>query len=85
MENNELTVTGIAGPIDKEGNVNLANVTPADLDTTYRPIANQLNEKDVNSILNYGAEIQNTISKQSDTFLSNVRRAAGWRSWYTYQ
>jgi uncharacterized protein YaaN involved in tellurite resistance len=77
MENNELTVTGIAGPIDKEGNVNLANVTPADLDTTYRPIANQLNEKDVNSILNYGAEIQNTISKQSDTFLSNVRAQQG--------
>lgn len=77
MENNEVTVTGITGPIDKEGNVNLANVTQADLDTTYRPIANQLTETDVNSILNYGAEIQNTISKQSDTFLSNVRAQQG--------
>jgi len=77
MENKEITVTGITGPMDKEGNVNLANVTQTDLDTTYRPIANQLNEKDVNSILNYGAEIQNTISKQSDTFLSNVRAQQG--------
>ncbi len=77
MENNELTVTGSTGPIDKEGNVNLANVSPADLETTYRPIANQLSETDVNSILNYGAEIQNSISKQSDTFLSNVRAQQG--------
>jgi uncharacterized protein YaaN involved in tellurite resistance len=77
MENKEVTITGIAAPIDKEGNVNLANVTQADLDTTYRPIANQLSETDVNSILNYGAEIQNTISKQSDVFLSNVRAQQG--------
>lgn len=77
MENNEIVLTGNGSPIDKEGNVNLANVTATDLDTTYRPIANQLNEGDVNSILNYGAEIQNTIAKQSDTFLSNVRAQQG--------
>lgn len=77
MENNEIVLTGNGSPIDKEGNVNLANVTATDLDTTYRPIANQLNEADVNSILNYGAEIQNTIAKQSDTFLSNVRAQQG--------
>lgn len=72
MENNDLTVTALAGPMDKEGNVNLAAITEHQM-ADYRPIANQLNEKDANSILNYGAEIQNTISKQSDTFLSNVR------------
>lgn len=72
MENNDLTVTALAGPMDKEGNVNLAAITEQQM-ADYRPIANQLNEKDANSILNYGAEIQNTISKQSDTFLSNVR------------
>ncbi len=72
MENNEVTVTPISGPMDKEGNVNLAAITETQM-ADYRPIANQLNEKDANSILNYGAEIQNTISKQSDTFLSNVR------------
>ncbi|WP_294818307.1 toxic anion resistance protein [uncultured Flavobacterium sp.] len=72
MENNELTVTALSGPMDKEGNVNLAAITDQQM-ADYRPIANQLNERDANSILNYGAEIQNTISKQSDTFLSNVR------------
>ncbi len=72
MENNEVTVTGISGPMDKEGNVNLTAITEQQM-ADYRPIANQLNERDANSILNYGAEIQNTISRQSDTFLSNVR------------
>src|SRR4051812_41620530 len=72
MENNDVTVTAISGPMDKDGNVNLASITEQQM-ADYRPIANQLNEKDANSILNYGAEIQNTISKQSDTFLTNVR------------
>jgi uncharacterized protein YaaN involved in tellurite resistance len=58
--------------IDKDGNVNLTNVSEAEIGN-YKSMTNQLNENDVNSILNYGAEIQNSISKQSDTFLSNVR------------
>jgi uncharacterized protein YaaN involved in tellurite resistance len=72
MENNELTVSGISGPMDKEGNVNLANIQEADL-PAYKNISAQLTETDANSILNFGAEIQNSIAKQSDTFLSNVR------------
>lgn len=63
-------------PIDKEGNVNLANIQPGDV-AQYESISNQLSEKDANSILNYGAEIQNTIARQSDTFLSNVRTQQG--------
>jgi len=58
--------------IDKEGNVNLDNASAADL-AAYKNVSNQLNEKDVNSIINYGSDIQNSISKQSDTFLTNVR------------
>ncbi len=58
--------------IDKEGNVNLANASAAEL-ASYKNVSNQLNEKDVNSIINYGSDIQNSISKQSDTFLTNVR------------
>lgn len=58
--------------IDKEGNVDLTNISNTDI-SAYKSMTNQLNENDVNSILNYGAEIQNTISKQSDTFLNNVR------------
>lgn len=81
MENNELNAPASQGlaataPIDKEGNVNLANIQPADM-AQYKDITNQLSEKDVNSILNFGAEIQNNISRQSDTFLNNVRTQQG--------
>ncbi|MBA3664181.1 MAG: toxic anion resistance protein [Bacteroidetes bacterium] len=72
MENNELTVQATTGAMDKEGNVNLTKVTPAEL-ASYQSLTSQLNEKDVNSIINYGSEIQNSIAKQSDTFLTNVR------------
>lgn len=70
MENNEISLT--ASPIDKEGNVTLENIKEADL-ANYKNISNQLSEKDANSILNFGAEIQNSISRQSDVFLTNVR------------
>ncbi len=69
---NDLTITGSNNPIDKDGNVNLEKVQQQDL-AQYTSLSNQLNEKDVNSIMNYGADIQNSIAKQSDTFLSNVR------------
>jgi uncharacterized protein YaaN involved in tellurite resistance len=72
METNEVTVTGSNNPIDKDGTVSLEKIPQADL-AQYSSISNQLNEKDVNSIMNYGADIQNSIAKQSDTFLSNVR------------
>lgn len=58
--------------IDKDGNVNLASISEAEV-VNYKSMTSQLNENDVNSILNYGSEIQNSISKQSDTFLNNVR------------
>lgn len=72
MEENQVIVTESSAPMDKEGNVSLEKIAPADL-PAYQSISNQLNEKDANSIINYGADIQNTIAKQSDTFLSNVR------------
>ncbi|MCY1506260.1 TelA-like protein [compost metagenome] len=72
MENNQLIVQEQNALIDKDGNVNLANATESDL-SNYRSLSTQLNENDANSILNFGAEIQNSISKQSDTFLTNVR------------
>lgn len=72
MENNPVTIQDNTSPIDKDGNMSLEKVPQQDL-AQYTSISNQLNEKDVNSIMNYGAEIQNSIAKQSDTFLSNVR------------
>jgi uncharacterized protein YaaN involved in tellurite resistance len=72
MENNEVTIQGSNHPIDKDGNVSLEKIPQNDL-ANYTNISNQLSEKDVNSIMNYGADIQNSIAKQSDTFLANVR------------
>lgn len=72
MEENQIITQTNNSLIDKDGNVNLANVTEAEV-SSYKDISNQLDEKDANSILNYGAEIQNSIAKQSDTFLTNVR------------
>lgn len=72
MTENPLVIQESKNLIDKDGNVNLTNVSEAEI-VSYKSMTNQLNENDVNSILNYGAEIQNSISKQSDTFLSNVR------------
>lgn len=72
MTENPLVLQENKNLIDKEGNVDLTNVSETEI-VSYKSMTNQLNENDVNSILNYGAEIQNSISKQSDTFLSNVR------------
>lgn len=65
-------MTPAVSPIDKQGNVNLDNIREADM-ASYKNISDKLSEKDANSILNYGAEIQNSIARQSDTFLNNVR------------
>lgn len=72
MENNQVIVQENNALIDKDGNVNLTNATESDL-SNYKSLSTQLNETDANSILNFGSEIQNSIAKQSDTFLTNVR------------
>lgn len=72
MENNQVVVQENNALIDKDGNVNLANATESDL-SNYKSLSTQLNENDSNSILNFGSEIQNSIAKQSDVFLTNVR------------
>ncbi|KAF2515253.1 toxic anion resistance protein [Flavobacterium foetidum] len=72
MEENQLITQENTSLIDKDGNVNLTSITEAEVNS-YKSISNQINENDANSILNYGAEIQNSIAKQSDTFLTNVR------------
>lgn len=72
MENSQRVIQGNSNLIDKEGNVDLTNASPVEVES-YKSISNQLNEQDVNSILNFGADIQNSIAKQSDTFLTSVR------------
>ncbi len=56
MTDNQLVTQQNPGLIDKDGNVNLATISDAEL-ANFKSISNQLNENDANSILNYGAEI----------------------------
>lgn len=73
MELNQPTSTPLTlSPLDKEGNVNISAIPSTDIEK-YKVISTQLNENDINSILNFGADIQQSIAKQSDTFLTNVR------------
>lgn len=72
MDTNAITTVDTSMAISKEGNVNLENLAPNEL-AAYQTISNQLNEGDANSIINFGAEIQQNISRQSDNFLNSVR------------
>lgn len=58
--------------LDKEGNVNLTNITP-DEQKKYGEIGKAIDPKDVNSILNYGTDVQASMEKYSNTFLASVR------------
>jgi len=60
--------------VDKEGNVNLAHL-PSEERQKYELLANSIDENNPGSIVNYGAELQKTLSNQSDSFLGNVRRS----------
>lgn len=68
--NTELT---LATPrIDKEGNVDLAAVSPEDA-KKYAELSKDLKPGDVNAVLNYGTDVQNTMERYSNDFLQSVR------------
>jgi len=72
MENN-LSVAEIPShKIDKEGNVDLSAINAEDTQK-YTAMGQALNPADVNSILNYGADVQNSMERYSNQFLSSVR------------
>jgi uncharacterized protein YaaN involved in tellurite resistance len=56
----------------KDGTVDLTAITPDEV-RKYGEISKDLNPKDVNSILNYGTEVQNSMERYSNTFLTSVR------------
>lgn len=58
--------------VDKEGNVNLQLVKPDEV-AKYTGISKALNPADVNSILNFGADVQGSMEKYSNQFLASVR------------
>ncbi|GAA3948595.1 toxic anion resistance protein [Chitinophaga oryziterrae] len=74
MEDNlNSTELGVSHPrVDKEGNVDLTVVTPEDA-KKYGELSKNLVPGDVNSILNYGTDVQNSMEKYSNEFLTSVR------------
>lgn len=58
--------------LDKEGNVDLTSITPEEK-AKYTELSKNLVPGDVNSVLNYGVEVQNSMEKYSNEFLSSVR------------
>src|ERR1700743_445829 len=58
--------------LDKEGNVNLSVITSDDANK-YKEVSKSLVPGDVNSILNYGIDVQNSMEKYSNEFLTSVR------------
>jgi uncharacterized protein YaaN involved in tellurite resistance len=58
--------------LDKDGNVNTAVIAAAD-QAKYGEISKALNPSDVNSILNYGSDLQGSMEKYSNDFLTSVR------------
>jgi uncharacterized protein YaaN involved in tellurite resistance len=80
LNNEELNITPVRHDIstttpvklDKEGNVDLTNINPDEV-KKYNEIGKAIDPKDVNSILNYGTEVQSSMEKYSNTFLTSVR------------
>ncbi|HEY4151634.1 MAG TPA: toxic anion resistance protein [Chitinophagaceae bacterium] len=69
------TSTGTAAlpaKLDKEGNVDLAIITPEETQK-FSEISKSLTPSDVNSVLNYGSDVQNSMEKYSNEFLTSVR------------
>lgn len=67
-ENNSLT----PAKLDKEGNVDLSVISEQEK-LKYNEISKSLEPGDVNSILNYGVDAQNSMEKYSNDFLTSVR------------
>lgn len=72
LSNLEYPNNNTPAKLDKEGNVDLTNLSPAEL-AKYSDLNKSLVPSDVNSILNYGADAQNSMEKYSNEFLASVR------------
>lgn len=60
--------------VDREGNVNLTQMQTEERQK-YQSLADSIDETNPGSIVNFGADLQRTLSNQSDSFLGNVRRS----------
>jgi uncharacterized protein YaaN involved in tellurite resistance len=62
----------VPAKLDKEGNVDLSSLSAQEM-SKYSELNKSLQPSDVNSILNYGADAQNSMEKYSNEFLASVR------------
>ena len=62
--------------INEQGEVNLALLSNEEKEK-YHKLTQNLNTNDVNSIANYGTELQSTMARQSNDFLASVRTQQG--------
>lgn len=60
--------------VDRDGNVNLTQMQTEERQK-YQSLADSIDETNPGSIVNFGADLQRTLSNQSDSFLGNVRRS----------
>lgn len=60
--------------VDRDGNVNLTQLQSEER-RKYETLADSIDETNPVSIVNFGSELQRTLSNQSDSFLGNVRRS----------
>jgi len=72
MESNPVNSAAMPARIDKEGNVDTTALTPEET-RKYSDLGRSLQPGDVNSILNYGVDVQNSMEKYSNDFLGSVR------------
>ena len=68
----KITARDMGRIIDESGNVNITALTPSDKER-YNKLTKNIVITDINSITNYGSELQNTMTKYSNDFLSAVR------------
>lgn len=69
---NSASAENVPAKLDKEGNVDLNNLSAQEI-SKYTDLNKSLLPSDVNSILNYGADAQNSMEKYSNEFLASVR------------
>jgi len=73
METNAQDLSNITPvKLDKEGNADVTALNPDEV-KKYNEINRSLVPEDVNSILNFGADAQNSMEKYSNDFLTSVR------------
>lgn len=58
--------------ISDKGDVNIENLSPSEIEK-YSRLNSSLNIRDINSVSNFGSELQGTMTKYSNDFLNAVR------------